>query len=280
MAAGVIVFPLLFNVLLPAFGWRGTIFILGGIIANACPVSLMLRPLQQHRKNFSKEEITNNERVSSGQESSVAGICFQKTGLFLFRHNIKFVTICFITCLCGFGYNLALVYLPSLIRYRTLSNKLAYLMISLVGTGSFCGRACTGLVVKEGSKLFSARNWCVLTTIASGILLFTTTFTTSTFGFITFALLFGWASGLTWPIYSVLTRQYVGSEMFTHAFGYMVLFQGIGELIAPVFAGKYNKEQIIDKWRSWHFTFSFSDISNEFLRFSDLKDSSNISCSK
>ena len=240
-----IIFPLLFDVLLPEFGWRGTVLILGGIIANICPASLLFRPLHKNKNKPSKKEIYEQE--SSGQEPSVAVICFQKTGLFLFRQNIKFVNACFITCLTGFGYNLALVYLPSFIRYRTLSNKLAYLMISLIGTGSFCGTASTGLVVKVESKIFSARNWCVLTTIASGILLFTTTVTTSIHGFITFALLFGWASGLAWSLYGVLMRQYVGSEMFTHAYGYMMLFQGTGELIAPVFAGKYNNNSLKHK---------------------------------
>ena len=212
--------------------------ILGGIIANICPASLLLRPLQKYKNKLSNKDVTNTERGNPGEEPSDSCICIKKTGLFLFRQNLKFVNACLIICLCGFGYNLAMVYLPSLIRYRSLSNKLAYLMISLIGTGSFCGRACTGLVVKMERKILSARNWCVLTAVASGIILLTTIFTTSSYGFIALALLFGWTSGLNWTLYGVLTRQYVGSGMFTNAYGYLTLFQGLGELIAPVFAGK------------------------------------------
>ena len=239
---GIIVFPLLFDVLLPTFGWRGTVLILGGIIANIFPASLLFRPLRKHKKSLSKKEIINKEREISGEIPSCIGSCMQKTGLLLFRRNIELVAVCFIMCLCGFGYNLALVYLPSLTRFRNPSSKLAYLIISLIGVGSFCGRACTGLVVKEESKLFSARNWFVLAAVASGILLYTLTLSTSTHGFIVFALLFGWTSGLIWPVYNVLMRRYVGSEMFTNAFGYVKVFQGAGELTAPVLAGKYDDQ--------------------------------------
>ena len=239
-AIGIIVFPLLFDVLLPAFGWRGTVLILGGFVAHICPASLFFRPLHKNTNNLSKKEIINSEGEATEQDSAATGICLRKTGLILFRYNVGFLAVCIIICLCGFGYNITLVYLPSVVRSRNLSNKIAYLMISLIGTGSFFGRVCTGFVVKEESKHFSARNWYVLTTVSSGILLLTTTFTTSIYGFITFALLFGWTSGLTWSLNSVLLRQYVGSEMFTNAFGYMKIFVGIGELTAPIFAGKYD----------------------------------------
>ena len=162
----------------------------------------------------------------------------RKTGLFMFRHNIKFVTMCFINCLLGFGYTSAVIYLPSLIRFRELSSNASYIMLSLLGTGSLCGRACTGLLVRQNTYIFSARNWYVFTTACSGFLLVATTFIYSTYGFSVFAVAFGWASGLCMTLTSVLVRQYVGGEMFTNAFGYMMLFGGIGVLTAPVFLGK------------------------------------------
>ena len=240
-ALSVILFPLLFDVLLPHYGWRGTVLVLASTVANICPFSLLFRPIRKQECNVSsinRQVIDYEEHSNPNSRQSGYGFCMRKTGLFMFRNNTKFVTMCVINCLLGFGYTSALVYLPSLIRFKELSNNASYIMLSLLGTGSLCGRACTGLLVRQNSNIFSARNWYVFTTACSGFLLFATTFIYSAYGFSVFAIAFGWASGLCMTLTNVLVRQYVGGEMFTNAFGYIMLFGGIGELTAPVFLGK------------------------------------------
>ena len=216
--------------------------ILASIVANICPFSLLFRPIRKRDYNISplnRQDIDYEEQSEQkSKEQFGIGLCTRKTGLYMFRHNMKFVTMCFINCLLGFGYTSALVYLPSLIRFRELPGNASSIMLSLLGTGSLCGRACTGLLVRQNSNIFSARNWYVFTTACSGFLLFATTFIYSAYGFSVFAIAFGWASGLCMTLTNVLVRQYVGGEMFTNAFGYMMLFGGIGELTAPVFLGK------------------------------------------
>ncbi|XP_022112116.1 monocarboxylate transporter 12-like, partial [Acanthaster planci] len=257
---GIMMFGPLMQMLLDAYGWRGTLLVTGAITANICLAGAVCRsnrrPLQatenrqvnkhgnpegelqtiSRRIQASTNSPVTTEQSAEGRSPHCVVVCLSGAvkvfRLKLLWQSYRFSALCFAQCAFVFSLGCYLVYLIPRATSSGIPAQEASFLLSVVGISGLVGRPFCGLINHKVSSeiIFDASMFtsaCAVLVAQFG-----------TYGYFMFsAALFGLAIGFQRTITPVLVREYVGLANLGSAVG---LYSGIGgvvDLIGPILAG-------------------------------------------
>ncbi|XP_071805459.1 monocarboxylate transporter 12-like [Asterias amurensis] len=234
---GMIVYGPLVQTLLDTYGWRGTIIIMGAILANTIAAGAIFRPVKPHHKVQEQQEMAklNNRTVEKSPKSKKK--CHATTIVKLFRLNLlrssyRVCVVCFAHCTYVSAYYCFSIYLVSFATSLGILNTDAAFLFSISGITSIVGRLLCGVICGK----LSAQVIYQLTMLVCGGSILITLLGTYTYFVLSSAIL-GFGVGFYQTIVLVVVRDFVGVDNFGSAVGMISLLSGVAGLLGPVLAG-------------------------------------------
>ncbi|XP_064619208.1 monocarboxylate transporter 14-like [Lineus longissimus] len=216
---GTVVYPPLIRYLDEEYGWRGSLLIMAGITLNLLVTSLIMKPKPQKTIDDADKEKKS---------------LYETLGCSFFK-NYRFVLICFSSLMQAFGFGIVYMHLAVYAKYEGVSDDNSAILYSCIGLANFVGRLFWG---------FSALNprvnvlvIYILSVMLVGIPIEAVPLVHTYSGLIVISVLFGFFSASVGPLTPDILIQFLGVERFAHGLGYLISFEGIGQLVGAPVAG-------------------------------------------
>lgn len=273
---GTIVFAPFTNYLLFEFGWRGTVLILGGCLAQMCvcgalmtdPKWVVKEELQKKKeakrkekiietkelqellpnkqnKEVNDEHLPNENNPETSQQKWYHGILritrpLKRFALFLELHFLLLSTA---VLLAGTWFLIPYFYLVDHMLENGYSDEESSLALSVIGFANIVGMVLLGWV---GDRCNLSRIYGISLILCGisiwGMIIFTNSFVL----IIGCSASFGFFFSSCFALSPSLLAELVPIDKFTTAFGFLLLCEGVGHLTGPPLAG-----YISDISKSW-----------------------------
>lgn len=213
---GLIVFPVLAQMLIAELGWRTAYLVLGSLI-----LLIGLPPALLYARPRPRTETTHGSEAPSST---------WREGL----RSYKFWIIVAVLFLDSIGINGAMTHQVPLLTDRGIAAKSAALTVSLLGCASLTGRFAAGWLLDrfQGPVV----TFAFLTLASGGILLLARA--ESLFLACAAAILLGLGAGATSSTTPYLLTRYFGLESFSTLYGFTWTFYAIAGGAGPVLLGR------------------------------------------
>ncbi|KAK7916748.1 hypothetical protein WMY93_012509 [Mugilogobius chulae] len=217
---------------LDRYGWRGSLFILGGLLLNCCVAGALMRPVKSIPQKKPQEQSVVN--------TSVKDNCVQNMKVFLdltFFKDRGFVIYLTGNIMFIFGAYAPIVFLPAYAVSHGIDEYKAAYLLSIIGVVDMFVRPGTGLIanikwIRPRVQYFfsfamvfngTCHIWCSL--ISSYPLL------------VVYAVLFGVSFGMVFALIFECLMDLMGNERFPSAVGLVTIIECIPMLLGPPAAG-------------------------------------------
>ncbi|XP_038049553.1 monocarboxylate transporter 12-like [Patiria miniata] len=257
VGVGLVVSPLLLQLLLDTYGWRGTMLITAGITCNICVGGALFRPLkslkkvgeqservgsyttipmQQLNQEQHDEPTTRRPRVKLKQQrkcpSLITSIA-KSLGLDLFLSNCSFTFFCWINLLANMPYICYIVFIFPRASAIGISDQASSLVLSAFGIASIFGRLASGFLVNW--KFSSIKVYAAALLICCGGTLLTQL--ESFWSFVISGVIMGFFTGVMQALTVVVVSKFVGKDNIGAGIGICYCINGIGDLVGPIMTG-------------------------------------------
>lgn len=220
---GTLIFPPLLRVLINLYTWKGAVLIVGAISLNLCCAGFLLRPLKEDGRVVESTKPTSNNNPFRCKTSPFG--------------SHLYATLCLNgVCLC-FGVSIVYAHLASYASYSTgCSLEASALLYSFVGGANFVGRIVFGLIANQ-SKVRSV--WIYQAALClCGVATCLCPLATDYYGLVAFSVVFGFLCASIGPLTPKILIDCLGWELLARAYGYLLIFQAIGQLVGAPAAGE------------------------------------------
>lgn len=212
---GSLVFPPLLSFLIAHYTWKGALLITGGITLNLSVMGAILRPIKH---------------PTESKKSSLSELCRCR----VFRSPL-YVTLCINNIFLCFGLSIVYVHLAAYAGSMGCGLESSALLYSVVGGANFCGRITFGALANQkrvGSVFFYllALGLCGVATCLCPLAV-------NYAGLVTYAFFFGFLSACIGPLTPKVVIDCLGSGPLASAYGYLLLFEALGQLSGAPVAG-------------------------------------------
>lgn len=192
-SVGGIIWPIVINELLNkdriTFGW--TLRIVGFIMLPLLLLAVLtihMPPIVEHEECLSNQEAQESQKRP--EETN------KRNGFLAIVKNITFLLLCAGLAICYLGMFSPFFYVTSYAKDLGQPVSLAFYLVSIVNAASLFGRILPGFLADR----YGHFNLCSLAALFSGIIAFCWTAVTSVAGLVIWALAYGFASGVSFPI--------------------------------------------------------------------------------
>ena len=149
--------------------------------------------------------------------------------------NIGFLLLCLNKFFFMFGLSIVYVHLTAYSRTRKMDEDATSMLVSVVGVSNFVGRPCFGLfanILTRPRMLYAISfSLCdlvvVLVPLIEGVI-----------SLVILAAAFGFLSASVSSLLPLILTDFIGVEIFPSAYGYLLVFEGVGCLCGPSASGK------------------------------------------
>lgn len=220
-----LMFSPLFQFLVDAYGWRGALLVVAGLVFNLVAFGALLRPLDSAGTGAS----------SAGGGQSCGGRLASLLGLGLLRHR-AFLTFSGAGVLITAGYFIPFVHLVPLAREVGFDEYQAAFLVSAVGTADIAGRVTAGWLADRGSlRLYHhLLIWAVLTGLASLALPLGHSYALMT----ALSICYGFVASAVVPLKFSSLMELVDAGQIMGAIGLLHLLESVGALGAAPLSGE------------------------------------------
>jgi predicted MFS family arabinose efflux permease len=221
---GTVVYPPLIRYLDQEYGWRGSLVIMAGITLNLLVMSMIMKPKPQKTMDGAQKEEKSH---------------YETMGCDMFT-NYRFELICFGSLIQAFGFSIVYVHLAVYAKYKGVSDDDSALLYSFIGLANFIGRLVWGFVAQN--PRVNVLVMYILAMILVGIPIEAVPLVHTYAGLIVISVLFGFLSGAIGPLTPDILIQFLGVDKFAQGLGYLISFEGIGQLLGAPVAGMLRKD--------------------------------------
>ncbi|XP_014671006.1 PREDICTED: monocarboxylate transporter 13-like [Priapulus caudatus] len=212
-AVGPLLCPILFQAIIDAYGWRGTMLLTAAISLQLCVVGALQRPLP----------------AVPGAAAAGGGIAALLQTRLL--RSAKFALyLCDYFCWAAGAFTFFVIVNEFTVS-RGISRDSSALLLSVVGVANAAGRLTTALLGND-RRVDCLVAYNVLTAahgVAATLYLTGSSFTS----FVALALVMGFAYGTKLAFLATVTVKLFGIEMLASAYGYGMFAVGAGALLGP-----------------------------------------------
>lgn len=219
---GIFIYPVLIETLLEEYAWRGSFYIQSGICLNLCVLGALLRPLPKQKTQSDSPPIFDIEILK----------------------DCKFLIVLLSAFFWHTGLGISCVHLAACAVNNGATKLEASALYSVYGVGSVMGKLLGGGIANDpdvGPLLI------YLSTLGiTGLLMFLSPFFfTSYYSHVLYALTNGIYGCAPIVLITPIMVNVMGVDRLPSTYGIMNTIAGIGFLVGPVAAGKYESEGVL-----------------------------------
>lgn len=227
--------------LLETYGLKGTFLLTGGICAQLCVCAILCRPSQTEsdvKKKRDHKVYTSHTELSPLSEDRRCSKINSFINVDLLT-NIPLLAFLCSTLTWNFMLSVCMMHLPNYVTTKGLGKSDITLVMTLYSIANTVGRLLGVLLVNQHKV--PAILLHMLSLGCGGIItIFFPTYSYLPKSFLVFASLNGLFSGLPNTLMPAITIKLVGVDQMSSAHGLEYFFCGLGIVVGPPIAGKYN----------------------------------------
>lgn len=244
--------------LLEEYALHGTFIIMGGLILNCAVAGMLFRPLPSPKPTASNTivlEVTkgSDEKIhlEKKEQAIVTGRLSHSTkGPAVFTacvstlavlKNLTFFLYCLNMMSICFCVQATLTFLPALGLEKGLSHQQSAMLLAVSGFTDIAGRVINGILFDLKSIRHRRRPLHSCLGIVSGCTVVALGFAPTFYTMIAVIVLWGLAEGGFHGQRTTIISEIVSVNQQSSAVGISILFQGVGNLLAPITGGKSYK---------------------------------------
>ncbi|KAG1943691.1 monocarboxylate transporter 3 [Pimephales promelas] len=246
------------QMLLDEYGWRGGLFITGGLLLNCCTCAAVMRPLKRkERKAIAcSQELKEMLPPEAGQENIICENNIDKKltknklldfSVLWNRGLIIYIIAKFIVVL---GLFVPTILLVNYAKDQGVPERDAAFLLSIIGFVDIFARPTCGMLAglkwirPKMSYFFS------LALIFNGLTDVCSAKSTDYKGLVIFCMFFGLSYGMVGALQFEVLMGIVGTSSFSSALGLVLLIEALAVLIGPPSAG-----YLVDKYKNYELIF-------------------------
>ena len=239
-ASGTLVLPILFQMFLEYYGWRGAMLVLAAIMCNISVASLLLRPVITS-DNYVNSKVPLNEPVKTNTNSSAKfkqtiSKCGTIFHLDLFCKSLPFWVTCFLGLANGLTVSPMFVYIAPHAVQLNIPEFQASLLITVMGVCSLATRFSSGIVVDK--QILSSWKFSSLCLAVCGTSCILFPLHTSYSYLMILSAVFGLSNGGIESLYVLVFVDLVGKENTSSSYAWGSFMWAVGGVISIYFGGK------------------------------------------
>ena len=213
--------------LLDTYGIHGTFLMLGAISSNLIMLGALLKPSPIELEQKVNKKPSVDDKLSNSSNTKV-----------IFK-NTTVVCFIFSNLLWNFSYSMLLIHLPNFAHVNGASHTDSALLLTMIGLGSTFIRILTGITQGHGG-IDPLLIYIGFLGISGILILIFPLYSSHYSGQLIFSLLFGIYSGGLIALLNPLAVELVGLRHLSTTVGIVYLMTGIGYMIGPPVAGRWN----------------------------------------
>lgn len=219
------------------FGWRGSFFILGGVLFNCCVAGSLMRPI---KIPVSKTTEDNISPQTAGQDESKPSGCSSKLNQFidisLFKHR-GFLIYLVGNVLMFFGFFAPVVFLAPYAKHQGVDEYSAAFLLSIFALVDMFARPGTGLVANTKWIRPKIQYFFSFAVTYNGLCHLMCPLLPGYIGLVVYAVLFGLAFGMVCALLFEVLMDLVGAQRFSSAVGLATIIECGPVLLGPPISG-------------------------------------------
>ncbi|XP_056305997.1 monocarboxylate transporter 2 [Danio aesculapii] len=217
------------------FGWRGSFFILGGVLLNCCIAGSLMRPIKTPASNT-----TEDNNIRTRQDESKPSGCFSKLSQFidisLFKHR-GFLIYLVGNVLMFFGFFAPVVFLAPYAKHQGVDEYSAAFLLSIFALVDMFARPGTGLVANTRWIRPKIQYFFSFAVTYNGLCHLMCPLLPGYIGLVVYAVLFGLAFGMVCALLFEVLMDLVGAQRFSSAVGLATIIECGPVLLGPPISG-------------------------------------------
>lgn len=239
--------------LFDTFGWRGSFFILGGILLNCCVAGALMRPINIRTKPAQNQSCCGDE-TGNGLEndhSQAVGLvskkeqvnkvecasCVNLFDLSLFKHRGYLIYLVG-NVVMFFGFFAPVVFLAPYAKHQGIDEYSAALLLSIFALVDMVARPGTGLVANTKWIRPRIQYFFSFSVAYNGVCHLALPLLPGYTGLVVYAVFFGLAFGMLSALLFEVLMDLVGAQRFSSAVGLSTIIECGPVLLGPPIAGK------------------------------------------
>ena len=240
MSLGSMILPPISELLLERYGWRGAMFILGGINVHLVASGVILKSVKQNKTDavplIQKRQREDLKQTSKSDISLLK--CFDTIGGFLELHmlrNASFVVVLIISGVYGYTFAAWGIYIISLLESKDLFTSQAV----AVATAGGIGKLAVMMMMPPLNDRFGVSFLMYFSSIIQFISMVMHCFIQSYTLLIPASVLFGIGQGILSVEVYILGHEVVGEDKGVQAVTWIHLFYGLFGTLGGVITGRH-----------------------------------------
>ncbi|TTW07846.1 Monocarboxylate transporter 2 [Bagarius yarrelli] len=222
--------------LINAFGWRGSFFILGGVLLNCCVAGSLMRPLPPPK---TKDKEKNDEEVpfASKPKLTTWQTVNKYLDLSLFKHR-GFLIYLSGNVIMFVGFFAPIVFLSPYAKDNGVDEYSAAFLLSILAFVDMFARPSMGLLANTRWVRPKIQYFFSFAVLFNGVCHILCPLAQTYTGMVVYAVFFGFAFGMVSAVLFETLMDLVGPQRFSSAVGLVTIVECCPVLIGPPLAGR------------------------------------------
>ncbi|XP_051886173.1 monocarboxylate transporter 2-like [Pristis pectinata] len=234
--------------LVNVFGWRGSFFILSGILLNCCVAGSLMRPLQPRKSTAAKDaQLTavkkdESKDVGDGllqekkKKKSVFDVINEQLDLSLFKHR-GFLIYLSGNVIMFFGFFAPIVFLAPYAKHMGIDEYSAAFLLSILAFVDMFARPSMGLLANSRWIRPKIQYFFSFAVFYNGFCHVMCPLASNYTGLVVYSVFFGFAFGMVSAVLFETLMDLVGAKRFSNAVGLVTIVECCPVLLGPPLAG-------------------------------------------
>uniref|UniRef100_A0A7N6BCF2 Major facilitator superfamily (MFS) profile domain-containing protein n=1 Tax=Anabas testudineus TaxID=64144 RepID=A0A7N6BCF2_ANATE len=226
--------------LLDKFGWRGSLFVLGGLMLNCCVAGALMRPVLSHRKPSSSVLQNKVEDQTIKCHTKLKASCMENAKMFLdvsFFKDRGFIIYLIGNMMFIFGAYAPIVFLSAYAINQGVEEYSAAYLLSITGFVDMFVRPGTGLVANSKWIRPRIQYFFSFAMIFNGACHLLCPLIRSYPFLVVYAVFFGIGFGMVFALIFECLMDLMGNRRFPSAVGLVTIIECFPMLLGPPTAG-------------------------------------------
>jgi predicted MFS family arabinose efflux permease len=226
---GTFIYPPLIRGLEDAFGWRGSLLVLSGVTLNLAVIGVFIRPIKL-KAEIEKTDTNKNEIKT--EDTNI----WHMLDIYVFK-NGRYLMLCFNNMMLMFGVSIVYVHLSAYAELQGINGTESAMLFSVIGIANFLGRIFFGLAGHH-PKVNVILAY-IIAVFIGGVPIECLPVISDYPVMVTVSAIFGFFTGSFGTYLPDILITFLCLHRMPCGYGYLLIFEGIGQLLGAPIAGKY-----------------------------------------
>lgn len=218
------------------FGWRGSFFILGGLLLNCCMAGSLMRPIGPKPMKKDEEKADHKLHEKKTEKLTVCQSINKYLDLSLFKHR-GFLIYLSGNCIMFLGFFAPIVFLAPYAKHMGIDQYSSAFLLSILAFVDMVARPTMGMVANSKYVRPRIQYFFSFAILYNGICHVLCPFANDYTGLVIYSVFFGFAFGMVSSVLFETLMDLVGPARFSSAVGLVTIVECCPVLIGPPLGG-------------------------------------------